>query len=345
VVRAVLDALGSIPGCRLAEPGEFARRAFRYGKRDLAALEGLADLIEAETEAQRRQALAQMSGALGRQVAVWSERLLALQAELEAELDFSDEADVMTDMARARAEAAALQGEMAAALAAAPAAERVRDGFRVVIAGPPNVGKSSLFNALARRDAAIVTDIPGTTRDVLDLQLDMCGLAVILSDTAGLRETVDPVEQEGVRRAAARIREADLTLWLTLDGRSVHGTEGAHLVVATQRDRFGSEPAPDWADHAISVVTGAGLERLLNDIAGRAQRAAAGGDSALVVRARHARALEEACVALGRAAGTGIPELIAEDCRLARRSLARIVGTADVESVLDAIFGRFCIGK
>lgn len=345
VVRAVLEALGSLPGCRLAEPGEFARRAFRNGKHDLAELEGLADLIEAETEAQRRQALAQMSGALGRQVAAWSDRMLALQAELEAELDFSDEADVTTDLASARAEAVALERDMAAALASAPAAERLREGYRVVIAGPPNVGKSSLFNALARREAAIVTDIPGTTRDVLDLHLDLRGLAVILSDTAGLRETDDAVEKEGVRRAAARIREADLTLWLTLDGAEAIGTGTEHLVVATQRDRFGADPSPRWADHAISVVTGGGLERLVDDIAERAQRALAGGDQALVVRMRHVVALNEAGAALRRASVAQAAELMAEDCRLARRALGRIVGTADVEAVLDAIFHRFCIGK
>lgn len=345
VVRAALAALGGLPGCRLAEPGEFARRAFRNGKRDLAALEGLADLIDAETEVQRRQALAQMSGALGRQVTAWADRLLAMQAELEAELDFSDEGDVATDLGALRAEAAALEQEMTAALAGTSAAERVRDGYRVVIAGPPNVGKSSLFNALARREAAIVTDIPGTTRDVLDLQLDLGGLPVTLSDTAGLRETSDPVEQEGVRRATARMRAADLTLWLSLDGSVAEGFPGDRLVVAAQRDRFASEPSPAWADHAISVVTGAGIEGLVEALAERAAASLTGGDSALVVRERHARALEEARSALRRVAAGGAAELIAEDCRLARRALGRIVGAADVETVLDAIFGRFCIGK
>lgn len=346
VQRAVLDTLAAMPGCRMAEPGEFARRAFRNGKRDLAALEGLADLIDAETEAQRRQALNQLSGEPGRRIARWRDELLTLQAAIEAELDFADEGDVVTDLGGVHAGARMLAEEIAAVLAQAPAAERLRAGFRVVIAGPPNAGKSSLLNALARREAAIVTDIPGTTRDVLDVHLDLRGLAVILSDTAGLRDSVDAIEQEGIRRAVARIEDADLVLWLSMDAAAPPAAPPSVLRVATQRDRFASDPSPIWADHAISVVTGLGVEPLVDAIADTAERATAGGDAALIVRSRHAAALAGAVGALRRAGRAGSsPELMAEDLRLAQTELGRIVGRTDVEDVLDAIFSRFCIGK
>src|SRR5688572_16981171 len=215
VVAAVLEAIGAIAGCRPAEPGEFARRAFENGKLDLTGAEGLADLIDAETAAQRRQALRQVEGALAKLYAGWRQRLIEATALLEAAIDFSDEADVVSDaVGRAREEVEALQGEIGRHLDDGNRGGLVRDGFKVVLAGPPNVGKSSLLNALARRDVAIVSAEAGTTRDVIEVKLDLEGLPVVVSDTAGIRDSVGAVEREGIRRALARAQAADLVLWL-----------------------------------------------------------------------------------------------------------------------------------
>ncbi|MBL8588401.1 MAG: tRNA uridine-5-carboxymethylaminomethyl(34) synthesis GTPase MnmE [Methylobacteriaceae bacterium] len=346
VLRAVLAELGRRPGLRPAEPGEFARRAFRNGKRDLASLEGLADLIDAETEAQRRQALEQLSGAAGRMAQRWSEALLDLQAEVESDLDFSDEADVQTDLTRVRRGAARLAAEMAAAVEGVGAAARLRDGFRIAIAGPPNVGKSSLLNAIAARDVAIVADSPGTTRDVLDTPLDLGGLPVTLSDTAGQRESTDPIEAEGVRRARARAADADLVWWLARTEAETEGAPAGATIVASQRDRFASDPSPRWADIAISAQTGLGLPELLARAQSTLAQLAAPAESAAIVRERHREATEAARASLLRIeAGVGAPELVAEELRLARRAIGRIVGATDVEQVLGVIFSRFCIGK
>ncbi len=216
VVAAMLDALTALPGVRLAEPGEFTRRAFCAGRMDLAAVEGLADLVAADTDAQRRQALAQASGVLGARVTLWRSQILEARALAEASLDFADEDDVATDaLEQAKAGAAALREEIAAALAASGGGERLREGFRVVVLGPPNAGKSSLVNALARREVAIVTEEAGTTRDLFEVLLDLGGFPVIVTDTAGLREAAGLVEAEGIRRARARAEDADLVLWLS----------------------------------------------------------------------------------------------------------------------------------
>ena len=343
VVAALLADLAALPACRLAEPGEFSRRAFRNGKRDLAALEGLADLIDAETEAQRRQALRQMQGRLGEQVMRWREALLDLQAEIEADLDFSDEGDVVVDLAGVRARLVSLVGELDGALKGADAAERVREGFRVVIAGPPNAGKSTLLNALAGRDVAIVTATPGTTRDVLDVELDLWGQRIILSDTAGVWDSSDEIEAEGIRRAKARMEDADLVLWLDESDPSAAAPAGA-VPVLTKTDRFAGVPISGviWP---ISATTGEGLEALLGVVSQRAARSLGGGADALVVRRRHRDAICEARVALIGAVDAALPELVAESTRRARSALGRITGMDDPEAVLGAVFGRFCIGK
>jgi tRNA modification GTPase len=346
VRAAVLGALGSLPFCRPAEPGEFTRRAFRNGRMDLSQVEGLADLIDAETEAQRRQAQAQLDGALGGRVESWRDRLIEALALLEAALDFSDEGDVPQGLEdRAWAAIDGMEAEIARALDDERRGERLRHGFVVVIAGPPNAGKSTLLNALARREVAIVSPVPGTTRDAIEVRCDLDGLPVTFVDTAGLRDTDDPVEQEGVARARARAAAADLVLRLVPPGRSQGGPGGPGLVVATKAD-LGGPPSSD-ADLAVSARTGEGLDRLLARIAGQAEAAIGLGD-AVVTRERHRRALERTREALGRAEaalGRDEAELGAEDVRLALRSLGEVTGRVDVEHILDRLFGSFCIGK
>ena len=519
VVAALLDALTALPGVRLAEPGEFTRRAFFAGRMDLAAVEGLADLVAADTDAQRRQALAQASGVLGARVGLWRSHILAARALAEASLDFADEDDVAADaLEQARAGAAALRGEIAAALAESSGGERLREGFRVVVLGPPNAGKSSLVNALARREVAIVTEEAGTTRDLIEVHLDLGGFPVIVTDTAGLREAAGLVEAEGIRRARARAEDADLVLWLSpadapadppadlppaplqvvvtkadlwaargaatpevdaasgisFETSAIHpllpaeggekvpegrmrasrgsATEAEHAASAPPRRRGphpalratlsrhapgegsvvtaemgtadggaedatftaedadcmaqdaartpedadgapdlitghaleasaidpllpaeggekvpegrmraarGSEPnsaqtAPSTntaltaqpASLAISTHTGAGIADLVAFIAARASASLAGGEAAVLVRARHREAAEAAVAALDRAtAPAASPELVAEDLRLASEALGRIVGAVGVEDVLGQIFSAFCIGK
>ena len=357
VVRAVLQALAGLPGCRLAEPGEFARRAFLNGKIDLTAAEGLADLIDAETEAQRRQALAQAGGAFARLCNGWRQTLLEGRALAEAAIDFSDEADVAADaMARARLVAQPLLAGIQSLLADAHRGEIVRDGFRIVLAGPPNAGKSSLLNALARRDVAIVSAEPGTTRDVLEVHLDLGGYAVVVADTAGLRSAGSTVEREGMRRTMERARTADLIVWL-VDATAPVWTPPADLtadparclVVANKTDLVDpARIASASPSLAISASTGAGLPELIGHLQGvvgsRLEHAVS---TALPTQARHRAALTECAEALSRALADAAiaPELAAEDFRLAADALGRITGRIDAEEVLGAIFGRFCIGK
>jgi len=344
---AVLRALGAITGCRPAEPGEFTRRAFLNGRMDLSAVEGLADLIDAETEAQRRQALRQLEGRLGGLTDAWRERLIEALALLEAALDFSDEGDVPASLER---EAQAIVAEVGAALrdalADAHRGERLRDGFVVVLAGPPNAGKSTLLNALARRDVAIVSPLAGTTRDAIEVRCDLDGLPVVFVDTAGLRDSADPIEREGVARARARLGAADLVLWLAaadLPDAAAPAAGVPVLRVGTKADLGGA----DAVDLAVSAATGAGLAELLDRI-GREAQAALGGD-AVVTRERHRRALDDAEAALARAqaalAAEAFPELAAEDVRLALRALGAVTGRVDVEAILDRLFASFCIGK
>lgn len=348
VVAAVLDTLARCEDCRLAEPGEFARRAFLNGKMDLAAAEGLADLIDSETEGQRRQALRQLGGALGRQAEDWRSTLLQCQASLEADIDFSDEADVGPfDFSTVIARIDALISELESALSFASHGERLREGFTVVLAGPPNAGKSSLLNALARRDVAIVSAIPGTTRDPVEVELQLGGLPITLVDTAGLRESADEIEREGVRRSLQRAERADLVIWLAEDGSCPDGivTTAPILMVGSKADLRQVEDRL-----ALSTETGQGIGELLDTLRAHAEASLSGGEQALIVRERHRSLVQAACLSLTRARDlmdqeiTGI-ELIAEDIRSASSALGRISGRIDVEEVLGEIFSRFCIGK
>lgn len=353
VRSAVLAALGAVPGLRLAEPGEFTRRAFLNGKLDLTEVEGLADLIDAETEGQRRQALRQLDGEVGRAVVRWREALLDALAQLESSMDFSDERDIPDDVAApARVTVARVSNAMEALLARGRFAERVREGFTVVIAGPPNAGKSTLLNAIARRDVAIVSDRPGTTRDALELRCDLAGLPVTFVDTAGLRESADTIEQEGVRRSLALAGGADLVLVLA-DGSQ--GTEAAPLLDAdpgrmlhvTTKADLGRCYEVLGGDVAVSALTGAGLPELLALVADRLRAGRSPGDAGLT-RERHRMAVAEARAALERALAQdweAAPELVAEDLRAALFDLGRLVGQVGVDDVLDRIFDAFCIGK
>lgn len=350
VRAAVLRALGDLDGFRTAEPGEFTRRAFLNGRMDLSAVEGLADLIDAETEAQRRQAVRQLDGALAKIVAGWRERLIDTLAWYEAALDFADEDDVPTGAAgAAAARLRAIRQEVGAELARAGQGERLRDGYVVVIAGPPNAGKSTLLNALARREVAIVSPHAGTTRDAIEVRCDLGGLPVVFVDTAGLRDTTDPIEQVGIARARRRVDDADLVLWLAEPGQAfaidTASDPARRVLVATKADH--TQPARD-GDLAVSAATGLGMDSLLDLVQQRASDAMVGSGDAVLTRERHRRAFEDLAAALMRgeaAAAAGRDELAAEDVRLALRALGRVTGNVDVEEILDRIFSAFCIGK
>ena len=347
VLAALLEVLGRQPGLRLAEPGEFTRRAFLNGKLTLDQAEGLGDLIAAETEAQRRQALVQAGGALGVLCTGWAARLTRLLALSEAEIDFPDE-DLPDSLARQiAAERSAVAAEIGACLADGRRGERLRDGVRVAIVGAPNVGKSTLLNALAGREAAIVSPIAGTTRDAIELALDIGGYPVLLIDTAGLRDTDDPVEQEGVRRARALAAAADLRL-LLIDPTQPEAHAPAEadpdtVVVVTKLDL--SPRSQKAGMLAVSAATGEGMAALIARLAREAAARTGGAEAALLTRARHRTALEDTLAALEQAASAALPELAAEDLRLAVRALGRITGRVDVEDLLDLVFREFCIGK
>jgi tRNA modification GTPase len=336
VVAAVLAALGRIEGLRAAAPGEFTRRAFENGRIDLAEAEGLADLLEAETQAQRRAALALAGGALSRQVEVWQASILALAAQIEAALDFSDEDDVGPLGAGFADRLAALGDELDAWLARPPA-ERLKDGVRVVIAGPPNAGKSSLLNALSGRDAAITSEIAGTTRDLIEAPIVIAGAPFLLIDTAGLRESGDRIEAIGVDRARASLAAADLVVWL---GEPADAPNGA-LRVHTKADLG---PAPAGSDLSVSAVTGAGLEALSRVLIQRSTGLLA-REGEVALNARHRAALHAVRGALYEAGTSSDLVIAAEALRSARGALDPITGKAGVEDMLDALFGRFCIGK
>jgi tRNA modification GTPase len=346
VLARLIASLTALPGLRLAEPGEFTRRAFEAGKLDLAAVEGLADLIDSETEWQRRQALRQMEGALGAAAACWRATLIQAMTLLEAEIDFSDEGDVAGPLvAQALALAAEALPSLRAALGSFAAGERVREGFVVVLAGPPNAGKSSLLNALARRDVAIVSPVAGTTRDAIEVRLDLAGIPVLLVDTAGLRESADAIEAEGVRRALKRAEDADLILQLrAVDSPAEAPLRAKGLVRIANKIDLGHAALP--GELGVSVVTGEGIEVLLRELAERL-RGIANPEPALLTRERQRLAVSAAADAISRAATIGAeqPELIAEELRLAVRALERLIGRVDVEDVLDQLFSGFCIGK
>jgi tRNA modification GTPase len=401
VIAAVLGALARIEGLRPAEAGEFTRRAFENGKLDLTAVEGLADLVIAETQGQRRLAFRQLKGWLGNRAERWRQRLIEASALVEAGIDFSDEADVPEDLlAPALNLARDVEEEIAAALADGSRGERLREGLVAAIAGPPNAGKSTLLNRIARREAAIVSPYAGTTRDVIEVHLDLSGWPVTLLDTAGIRDTDDPVEMEGVRRARERAAAADLVLWVVDAGDPAASKNAAALDAA--KSAMGSEP-PVWLvrnkidlmpakrknelelhnigssevkvtpnkilknrikedfkdknesifytnelEFDVSAARGEGFERLLSALARQAEAFLAGGESALVTRERHRRALEEVQAALRRAQSGNVAlreDLLAEELRLAMRALGRLTGRVDVEDILDVIFRDFCIGK
>jgi tRNA modification GTPase len=353
VIAAVFDALSRIEGLRPAEPGEFTRRAFENGKLDLTGVEGLADLIFADTDAQRRQALRQLQGLLGRRAEDWRRRMIEAQALAEAGIDFSDEADVASDVTqRALAAARALAGEIEDALREAKRGERLREGIVVAIAGPPNAGKSTLLNRIARREAAIVSPYAGTTRDVIEVHLDLDGYPVTLLDTAGLRETDDPVECEGVARAKARAEAADLVLWVTEAGAPQSFAEwiagGAERWSVRNKIDIGKGAKSPEAvrEFCISALTGAGIDVLLSALADFARERMGALEPALVTRERQRLLLEDAASALRRAEAEAEREdLFAEELRLAARALGRLTGRVDVEDILDVIFRDFCIGK
>ena len=349
VIAATMAALGR-HGLRLAEPGEFTRRAFLNGKLDLTQAEAVADLAAAETEAQRRQALRQLEGGLGLLYRGWIEGLLRLLAHLEAAIDFPDEDLPPQIEARVATESAALLAEVEAHLADNRRGERLRDGIAVAIVGPPNAGKSSLLNQLARREAAITSPIAGTTRDVIEVAIDLAGYPVVLADTAGLRDSADVIEQEGLRRALARAAAAELRLFV-FDAGQPEDAEGVAawpgpdtILVANKIDLARSREGLPARALAVSALTGKGLPNLIETVTARiAERYDIAAPS--LTRARHREALETAAAALRRSLAADLPELRAEDLRLAWRSLGRITGRVDVEDLLDVIFADFCLGK
>lgn len=375
VIGAALASLGSLPGLCPAEAGQFTRRAFDHGKLDLTAAEGLADLIDAETEAQRRQALRQMEGGLARLTEGWAARLLRVSAHYEAAIDFAEEELPEALDRQALESAAAVAAEIEAALRDGRRGERLRDGLTAVILGPPNAGKSSLLNALAQREAAIVSAMAGTTRDLIEVHLDLGGYPVTLVDTAGLRQTgaaaaIDGahwrIEQEGIERARRRAAVADLKLLVIdleaerpLDADFLGLIDEQSLVVLNKADAVSGDRAAEVRSavetegtlrgagcFVISARSGQGLTALLGGLIHHARDCFEGGTGGSeITRARHRRALEDCAAALRRAAAASLPELVAEEIRLAVRALGRITGRVDVEDLLDIVFSEFCIGK
>ena len=343
VIQAVLGLLDACDGLRHAAPGEFTRRAMENGKLDLTQVEGLADLIDAETDSQRRQALRVLSGALGERVEGWRTELLRATALLEAMIDFADE-DLPTDTRPAVLEAVqGLRASLQAEFAGVAAAERIRSGFEVAIVGAPNAGKSTLLNRIAGRDAAITSSIAGTTRDVIEVRFDLKGLPVTFLDTAGLRESTDEIEQIGIALARKRAVEADLRIHLVDTGRSPELEPGPDDLVVITKDDSGSVRGL-----SVSGLNGYGVDHLLDRIHGiLASRVASIG---VAIRDRHRVAIGRAIVALDEAIAQLMEEgsmvdLIADDLRIAARALDSLLGRIDVEEVLGEIFSRFCVGK
>ncbi len=371
VLVALFGALSAFDHVRAAEPGEFTRPAFENGKLDLTEAEGLDDLVHADTDRQRRQALRQLKGLLGDRARDWRAQIIEAAALIEAGIDFSDEGDVPTELiGPALARIKALAGEIEQVLAAQGHGERLREGLVVAIAGPPNVGKSTLINQLARREVAIVSPHAGTTRDIIEVQLDLDGYPVTVIDTAGIRETDDPVEQEGVRRARTRAAEADLVLWL-VDVPHQRGLEQGAAPVWTVRNKIDLDAATSDAagqgigavgsrqptgvigegtagiEFAVSAIRGDGIQELIAALITFAQNYFGSGEGGLISRERQRQLLQDTAASLRRSVSViqQGEELAAEDLRLAARSLGRLLGRVDVEDLLDAIFREFCIGK
>jgi tRNA modification GTPase len=364
ILAALFAALSALDNLRAAEPGEFTRRGFENGKLDLTEAEGLDDLIHADTDRQRRQALRQLKGLLGDRARDWRAQIIEASALIEAGIDFSDEGDVPAELiAPALAKIKALLGEIREVLTAQRHGERLREGLVVAITGPPNVGKSTLINQLARREVAIVSPHAGTTRDIIEVQLDLDGYPVTVIDTAGIRETDDPVEQEGVRRARTRAAEADLVLWLVDTPREKSLDESATPIWvvrnkidldATTPDAASPEqPAGvagqglDRAEFGISASRGDGIQELIAALIAFAQNYFGAGEGGLISRERQRKLLEKTVESLQRSLGVieQGDELAAEELRMAARSLGRLLGRVDVEDLLDVIFRDFCIGK
>jgi tRNA modification GTPase len=364
VLAALFATLSALDHMRAAEPGEFTRRAFENGKLDLTEAEGLDDLIHADTDRQRSQALRQLKGLLGDRARDWRAQIIEASALIEAGIDFSDEGDVPAELiAPALAKIKTLLVEIQQVLAEQGRSERLREGLVVAIAGPPNVGKSTLMNQLARREVAIVSPHAGTTRDIIEVQLDLDGYPVTVIDTAGIRETDDPVEREGVRRARARAAEADLVLWLVDATHEKNLDEGAVPVwvvrnkidldavefdAAIHRRPAGvSKQGRTSADFAISASRGDGIAELISALVGFAQSYFGSGEGGLISRERQRKLLEQTVVSLRRSISIieQGEELAAEDLRIAARSLGQLLGRVDVEDLLDVIFRDFCIGK
>lgn len=339
VVAAVERALAAVPRLRRAAPGEFTRRAFANGRIDLAEAEGLADLLSAETEIQRHAAIALAGGALSRQVEGWRERLLRLSAQLEAVLDFDDEGDVGGLPSTFGGDLAALQADIAQALAA-PSAEKLREGFRVALAGPPNAGKSTLFNALVEREAAITAPLAGTTRDVIEQPVAISGVPFTFVDMAGLREVgADVVETIGIDRARTEIERADVVLWLGPEGEGPSDAWEIEARIDTPDHAVKTAPR-----HRVSALSGVGLEQLKDDLVNVALSVMPRPGEAALSRRQH-QLLEEARVSLEGAETVNDPLITAEALRLCRVAFERLTGRTSTEDVLDALFGRFCIGK
>ncbi|MEN2787731.1 tRNA uridine-5-carboxymethylaminomethyl(34) synthesis GTPase MnmE [Sphingomonas qilianensis] len=340
VVAAVERALATLPGLAPAQPGEFTRRALTNGRIDLTEAEGLGDLLAAETESQRRAAMMAAEGGIRRRVEQWSARLLALSARIEAELDFSDEDDVdAVQLENLKAEAGILASEIAA-LGEQPSVERLRDGVRVVLAGPPNSGKSTLLNALVDRDAAIVSPIAGTTRDRIDVPVQRDGIAYLITDTAGLAsESDDPIERIGIDRARAAMATSDILLWL-----GAEAAPAGALWVYARADQPERRDPPRGIDLAVSATTGLGMSALWQAIGERARAALPRLDD-IALNRRQRDLVGEAAAVLRTVGDESDPLLVAEQLRLALAVVDRITGHSDTEAMLDALFGKFCIGK
>ncbi len=361
ILAALFAVLSTFENVRPAEPGEFTRRAFENGKLDLTAAEALDDLIHADTDRQRRQALRQLKGLLGEKAVDWRARIIDASALIEAGIDFSDEGDVPVELiAPALAKITSLLGEIEETLAAQRRSERLREGLVVAISGPPNVGKSTLINLLARREVAIVSPHAGTTRDIIEVQLDLDGYPVTVIDTAGIRETDDPVEQEGVRRARMRAADADLVLWMTDARQAQHGIDARvsakNAPVWLVRNKidlgedYGAGSFPATAGgivFGISASRGDGVGDLIAALVDFAKDYLGSGEGGLIGRERQRKLLEQTASSLERSIAVleQGEELAAEELRAASNSLGRLVGRVNVEDILDAIFRDFCIGK